>query len=373
MKRLARRLLLLSPLLAVLLLAGAYLLLDAWLDSAGGRRAVENALAQRLGLPVQLSGRFNVMLLPSIGVSGTELVIGTPGAATEAVRSESYVVALALVPLLNGELLVESFELENGRFYPERLPETGASDAGDGTAAPLHLPEIRVLSVSDFDILLGAGEPVRLQRFAVQDFVAGADAAFQLAVSGYGEMDGKLNWNASDQALAIDADWSELLPGGLRVQAVVGLGAGNGSVNLAWSPDRRDFAEPGLRLALAYVLVPGGARFDDLRLAAGNQTVAGAGCVVVGETTALHLDLVAPAIDFDALPDLAALGEALGSPGEAAPRDASSGGGLGLNLRLRAEEARLQGALARQAEFRVGGEPTCEGGDSPPGDSPERP
>ncbi|MDX1380284.1 MAG: hypothetical protein R3233_04145 [Xanthomonadales bacterium] len=371
MKRSVRRLLLLAPLLVVLLLAGAYLLLDAWLEGAGGRRAVENALAERLNMPVNLNGRFDVMLLPAIGVSGTDLVIGAPGAASEAARSGRYAVALALLPLLDGQLLIESFELEDGTFYFERWAVNGeAGDAG-GTAAALQLPEIRAFSVRDFDIHAGKGEPVHLQRFAVEDFAAGAAAPFELAVAGFGEMAGELNWNASRQELGIDADWSDLLPGTLRVQAVAGLGLGRGSAEAAWAPAGVDPATAGLRLAFAYGLVPEGVRLDDLRLEAGSQAVSGDGCVLAGEPIALHLDLTTPAIDFDALPDLAALGEALEPPAGDVSQGTDSGPALVLNLRLRADEARLQGALARQAELGMGGAPDCDLSSGAPDDSPQ--
>jgi len=370
MRRSARRLLLLAPLLLALLLAGTYLLLDAWLEGAGGRRAVENALAERLNMPVKLDGRFDVMLLPAIGVSGTDLVIGAPGPASEAVRSGRYAVALALFPLLDGQVLIESFELGDGAFYLERLAIDEESDDADGAATVMQLPEIQALSVRDFDIYTGEGEPLRLQRFTVEDFAAGAAAPFELAVAGFGEMVGGLSWDASLRELAIDADWTALLPGMLRVQAVAALGAGRGSADAAWSPPGPDPTMAGLRLALAYALVPGGVRLDDLRLQAGSQTVTGDGCVLAGDPVALHLDLTTPDIDFDALPDLVALGEALDARAGDVSQSANSAPPPGLNLRLRANEARLQGALARQAEFRVGGVPNCDGTDDAAVDPP---
>ena len=91
------------------------------------------------------------MLLPSIGVSGTELVLGPPGPASELGRSREYAVALAVLPLLDGRLLIESLALSGGRVFLERLP------AGDsktpGGPAPLLLPEIRDFSLSDFEIV----------------------------------------------------------------------------------------------------------------------------------------------------------------------------------------------------------------------------
>jgi uncharacterized protein involved in outer membrane biogenesis len=110
-----RRLLLFVPAALLLLFAAAYLMLGAWLESAGGRRAVERALAERLGMSVTLQGEFDIMLLPSIGVSGTELVLGPPGPASELARSREYALALALGPLLERRLLIQSIALDGGR------------------------------------------------------------------------------------------------------------------------------------------------------------------------------------------------------------------------------------------------------------------
>ena len=67
MNRFARRIFLLLPLFTVLFLALMYLAVDTWLQSAGGRRAVERVLTDQVGLPVELQGDFNIMLLPAAG------------------------------------------------------------------------------------------------------------------------------------------------------------------------------------------------------------------------------------------------------------------------------------------------------------------
>ena len=60
----------------LLLPVGLYWLADAWLESSGGRQMLEQELGARFGMSVSLEGEFDLMLLPDIGVSGTELVIG---------------------------------------------------------------------------------------------------------------------------------------------------------------------------------------------------------------------------------------------------------------------------------------------------------
>jgi hypothetical protein len=192
MKTLTRRLLLLVPVVLLLVFAGAWLFLGAWLESAGGRRAVERALSERLGMPVTLQGEFDIMLLPSIGVSGTDLVLGPPGPDSELGRSREYAVALAVRPLLDRRLLIQSIELGGGRFYPARVPP-GDATTPNGSAA-LQLPEISALEVREFEIVSadGGGRTTLLQAFELQDFAAAARLLFRLAVEGYGEFDGQL-------------------------------------------------------------------------------------------------------------------------------------------------------------------------------------
>lgn len=93
------------------LLAVAAVALDAWIESAGGRRMVEQTLTDAVGLPVRLSGEFDVRLLPP-GANGTEFLVLDEAASTVAVRSRSYDLALELGPLLRRELRVDRLRLE---------------------------------------------------------------------------------------------------------------------------------------------------------------------------------------------------------------------------------------------------------------------
>ena len=64
-----RYLLWLIPLLIVALLYLLGVAADAWLESAGGRRLVENALGDSLGAPVHLNGDYRFRLLPRLAVN----------------------------------------------------------------------------------------------------------------------------------------------------------------------------------------------------------------------------------------------------------------------------------------------------------------
>lgn len=365
MKTLTRRLLVLAPVALLLLFAGAYLLLGAWLESAGGRRAVERALAERLGVPVTLQGEFDIMLLPAIGVSGTELVLGPPGPASELGRSREYAVALAVLPLLDRRLLIQSITLDGGRFFPERLPPRDSATP-DGPAS-LRLPEIRSLALRDFEIVTAAGNGRRvlLQAFELEDFVADGEAPFRLAVEGYGRLDGQLRWDAQRSALVLGAAWSGMLSGQLWLQVDAALAVGSGTVQAAWIPAAVPAAAPAMagqgsgadiRLALEYALAPGGVRFAGVRLDAAGQSAAGAGCLRLQGVPSVHLRLATPRIDFDALPALPTLAGDGGVDSAGA-----TGPGSQLNLRLAAAEARGGGAVARDAVFQLGAEPDCAG------------
>jgi hypothetical protein len=368
MKARARRLLLFAPVALALLFAVTWLLLDYWLESAGGRRAVEQALAERLGMPVTLQGEFDIMLLPSIGVSGTELVLGPPGPATEFGRSREYAVALALLPLLDGRLLIESVALSGGRVFLERRPAGAAATAGG--PAPLLLPEVRALALNDFQIVSAGGEEagVLLQAFELEDFAADRAAPFRLAVAGWGALAGQLRWDAQRSALVLDAAWTGLLSGQLRLRVDAALAAGSGALQATWAPAADPAAtaaasEQGsateIRLALEYVILAEGVRLAGLRLDAGGQSAVGTGCLRLQGEPSLNLQLESARIDFAALPALPALAGDGGGAGAGA-----SGPGASLNLRLAAAEATAGGAVARDAVFLLGHEPDCSGLDS---------
>lgn len=362
MRPILRRLSWLLPLILAalaLLFGAAYLLIDAWLDGAGGRRALERALEERLGLPVSLRGEFDVMLLPAVGVSGTDLVLGEAGADTELGRSGEYAVALALRPLLDKRLVVNSFLLSGGRFYFERLPRATEPEAAAAPGA-LQLPRVRRFVVEDFAFHLDEDSAWQLERFDIEAFAPGQPAPFELAVTGWGELEGLLTW-AESGVLELAADWSGWLPGVVRLEVAADLAGADGRVSGQWAPPLP--GSPGaaeLGLAFDYALRPAGVRLDGLRVTANGQVAAGDGCLRFGEPVSLDLALASEALDVDALPDLAALAASLDSAADAdRPPGEEATGAFDLNLGLRVETLRGQGAVARDAEIVLGRAPDC--------------
>ena len=116
--------------LALAALAGlAWLALDTWLESAGGRRAIEDVLSAQSGYPVSLAGEFEVVLLPVPGVSGTDLRVGGAPGEDVLATSARYGVSLDLRALLRREVNVNRLTLGDVRF--------GATDG-------LLVPEIEI-------------------------------------------------------------------------------------------------------------------------------------------------------------------------------------------------------------------------------------
>jgi uncharacterized protein involved in outer membrane biogenesis len=360
MRRGTRRLLLALPVLLSLLFLAAYLLVDAWLEGAGGRRALERALQDRIGLPVRLEGEFRVVLLPSVGVSGTALVVGEPGPASELLRSGSYAVSLALEPLFHRRLSIDSVEFGNGTLHLERWP---ASEA-PSTQAPqstVQLPEIERLEILDFKVFAAADgdQPYLLRELSIEQFAAGRASPFRLDVEDYGAWDGTLTWDPQRSALDVTAAGAGFWSGEIQMHASALLDAGTGNLSADWAAVAEDSGRGrNAQLSLTYVLLAGGVRMHGIRLAAESLLVEGEGCLLTGERPALHLELAAGRVDADALPDWTALS----GPGDTEAADPAAG--LDLNIRLKAAEMLAGGAVARQAVLQLGGVPDCTPADA---------
>lgn len=356
MKPAVRRLLLGLPLAMVLLFLGAYLLVDAWLESAGGRRAVEQTLAQRIGLPVRLEGDFRVMLLPMIGVSGTGLAIGGTGPVDEILSSGEYALSLALRALLEGRVVIEAIRLDEGSFQMQRWLELD-EDSGDANAASVSLPEVRLLELHGFRVTAdqGTDQTYLLQELRIDRFAEESETPFRMVAADLGTWTGIFAWSSQRAELELTATGSGSWTGTVRLQAKARLDTGSGALDALWAGDpEAAAARPDVRLSVAYALQDAGVLLHGLQLDIDPLAVRGDGCLLTTVQPALHLELSAERIDLDALPDLDAFTGSSGlddSPGWEPPLD--------LNVRLSAAEFLKNGAVARQAVLRVGGEPDC--------------
>jgi uncharacterized protein involved in outer membrane biogenesis len=225
----------------LLLPVGLYWLADAWLESSGGRQMLEQELGARFGMSVSLEGEFDLMLLPDIGVSGTELVIGgAAGPGDFFANSQGFEVSVALKPLFHRQVVVEWIRLTGGQVYPGRY-----SRIVDNTgSAATQLPEIRELDLRDFEIVLDEDDAssLRVKKLTVSDFAERRQAAFSVDVEGLVAAQGWLFWDTAQSTI----------------------------------------------------------QFGDVQLDMAGQMLNGQACLMLRETPSLNAELEARAFDFDA-------------------------------------------------------------------------
>jgi hypothetical protein len=186
----------------ILLLLAAFWLADTWLESSGGREMLEQNLSSRIGVPVRLQGEFDLALWPSIGVSGTELVIGDPGPDSELIRSGEYAFAVALLPLLEKQLVIERVEVRGSTIYPDRFYGVLKS---------------------------GAGGPIHLDSLMISDFTVNQETPFAFEIDELLSVAGSFRWNPS-QFVIFFSDLNLVTAGGeavgqgcLRLQTPISL------------------------------------------------------------------------------------------------------------------------------------------------------
>ena len=131
---------------------------------------LEQTLTGRIGMSVRLEGEFDLMLLPAIGVSGTELVIGGPEPGSEFARSHEFEISVALKPLLDRQVLRRVDQADRRINLPQTLfshrPTLTDIDpaVGADSSANFVLPEIQELTIRDFQIIFADedGDETRL-------------------------------------------------------------------------------------------------------------------------------------------------------------------------------------------------------------------
>lgn len=185
--------------LILLFPAGLYFAANTWLESAGARQLLERMLTERAGMPVRIKGEFDLMLIPALGVSGTELTVGEQADGTLFAGSAEFNVAAALKPLLRKTVQVEWIRLTGGRIYPQRYqPQNGAA-----ASAETDLPLIRELTVRDFQIMPAGNEEraVHLERLSVSNFQMNRETPFELEIAQLASAQGQLRWEEAQGRL----------------------------------------------------------------------------------------------------------------------------------------------------------------------------
>ena len=343
MKPARRRLLLRLPLALVIVVAGSYFLFNAWLESSGGRDALANALANRIGMPVELGQEFSIMLLPSIGVSGDGLRVGGNPEAGPFLDGREYKLAVAPGALLERRLVIETVQLRDAAVYPERF-EQKQRPPKETKEGELRIPEIRQFVFEDIRIVF-SGQEIPLQTIAFTEFAPGRATPCSIESVGLGQIEGRLTWKSADGKLDLACTWSGNELGAADIEAQLSLADYTGHVDAALSTGSGP-VQIGLRSGFAYG--PEGLDLEGLLLDAASQQLTGSGCIRRGPPLSFHFDLQADTLDLEPLERLAPDG---GDAGSGLPAD--------LRLRLRVRELQGRGALAQDAELRIGGLPEC--------------
>ena len=196
MKFLTRHKWLSIPVALILLLVAAVWLADTWLESSGGREMLEQKLSSRIGMPVHLQGEFNLALWPSIGVSGTELVVGDPGPESELIRSREFGLSVAILPLLEKQLEIERVGIKGSTIYPDRF----FGVVKGGVSGPMHLDSL-----------------------SLSGFVINRETPFAFEIEKLVSVQGSLRWNPSQSVIFFS---------GLKLATAGGEAAGEGCLRL---------------------------------------------------------------------------------------------------------------------------------------------
>lgn len=293
---------LLAVVVVILLLPfAAYWLADTWLESSGGRAMLERALGERLGMEVQLTGEFDLMLLPAIGVSGTGLRI--VGRDAEFAHSREYEISIALRPLMDRQVFIEWVRMTGGRIVPKHYVPAESSRAGKKrTGDTFSLQETRELVFRDFEIEMEDAVPdgFLVDEFSVSGFAADRENTFKLKVRDLLAVHGRFLWDSGKSMLRLSGMQAELT----------------------------------------------------------GQAVDGSGCLALAPFSMLQLDLHAGSVDLDAL-RAALSGIYAPSSDPDGSGDGPGGKSMELRIRLVADQLQANGIVASGVVLNVGEDPDC--------------
>jgi hypothetical protein len=382
-------------LVLVVSLAG-YWLGNRWLESSGGREMIEAELGRRAGMNVRLTGEFDLMFFPAIGVSGTGLAIGGAGPDSEFARSREYEISVALKPLLDRKLVVEWVRLTGGVIHPDRFSSAKNEAAGAAVGAALAAN-----GNGKAGLIAAEAAPTAANGNGKAGLIA-AEAA-PTASNGNGET-GSIAAEAAPTASNGNGETgsiaAEAAPTGANINGETGLIAAKAAPTGAPTGANSGFPEiQELTIRDLSIVLPGEAaerlklkhfsirnfaesrdtpfeleidrlasvegsfrweysrsliHFGKLLLDLGGQRVDGQGCLDLRTPASLHLALQAGVFDLDAFRN--SLPGATAIPGQGGP-----GGGPPIEIRARfsADELTVSGVRAESVVLSLGAEPAC--------------
>jgi hypothetical protein len=374
---------------------------DAWLESAGGRQRLERELTDRLSMPVSLGGEFSLSLFPRPGVAGTGLQIGSGDGRGDFASSGSYLLALALTPLLSGEIEILSLHLSGGWIMLENWPardptgEHAREQTGsEGHKAAAPLPRIKRLELTDFDIRIKRGDAqpgIRITQLLLEDFAEGAQAplilkftidpyeptpvsvssTMSLRLSEKGNkaavriidlkvergkvaikgVTARLEWTRGGPLILDEFEWMESTVGRFAAAGKVLFDNPiHGELGLDYlAPDSTADGRAELQFVFGHDTVS----LQDIKLEGAGQELSGEGCLLTAGEPSLQLTLHAGELDLDELRAL--ITETL--PGGSGSGD--DAGMMDMDIVLTVGRARSSGVIANGVVIRVGESPEC--------------
>lgn len=139
---------------AVLVLAAIMALVPTLLPADAIRRAVEQQLSERLGLPVRVAGPATVQVFPQLAVRLEDIRIGQGATEDLPARAAALVGSLRLLPLLAGRASISDYVLVSPRITV-RVDGDGASNWDPVFARLRELTGDRAVAFADFRVVDG--------------------------------------------------------------------------------------------------------------------------------------------------------------------------------------------------------------------------
>lgn len=377
----------LSLLLAVLVIL--VFSASSWLETEAGRNLLQRELGKSLGLNAELGGDYSLKLFPGIRITGEQLLLSPVDENRLLAEVEAYELHLALWPLLRKEILIHKVAAHNGRLDMDVLSQQTET----GVEAPaLQLPKIESMVITGFSLFQSSKEFIRISRLDVRNFAESRKAPFSLeltlptttAKSSTISLEGVMQLAANPFRVSLDVDGLSLSLDGQSWPLGAGQMNWSGesgkataqlqgellgfSSNIELSAQimdsmilqaRVELRSSDSRLLAARLDAREGTHrwlLEQVELNLDGQELAGSGCLETSDPVLLQLQLHADQLDVDALQELL--------PANLLPESNETETGsmvlpLQLAVELKAVQAHISGAVARDVRLLLGSAPDC--------------
>ncbi len=388
----------LVPLTVLIAVIIAGMLADAWLESAGGKSAIESRLSRSLNLQVSLGQEFDLRLFPSLAIAGSGLRVSSPG-AVELAGFERYALSLNLPKLVKGDIEVTAVNLVNGFVVLEALPASNNAGKEKSSRAARALPDIGTLELENFSIFsdnphgdplatighlsisdfrpgkethlstllrLPAGLALELEAIVVLEQAAGGldlqvdviriqpGRSIEVGAVDFGAVTGgRFRWREGSRFSLVGVNWSHESRGSLQFDARYDAAERTGLIEFeltlvrpvgdAARPDETLRGRMSLNYGDSILFAP------EIEVEILGQQINGHACMPLVPPTSLHVQLHAGKLDLDRLQAWVPRGGA-----DAGPPDVPW-----LNLELFVEELRYKSVLAEVVHLQIGGPVEC--------------